>query len=121
MKTQANVQHALMCLEALAGSDVPLSPEIISRERGLLLDECRDLLERLASARLLERDHESYAFTQELSAITAYDVLQALWYPPEKKPAFRMWVGPDRGLAAHMTLQAIRVLPSSVSDGGLAA
>jgi DNA-binding IscR family transcriptional regulator len=121
MKTQANVQHALMCLEALAVADQPLSVEEISRHQGVPFDECRDLLDRMTQAGFVQETEEGYALVCEVESLTALDVLQALWYPPRHDPEFQLWIGAEKRVATHVTLQAIAAAPLVLTDGGYAA
>ena len=110
MKSQLDLHHALMCLQALdAERERALSAMDISRRQGVPVEECRLLLGRLSDAGLIETDEkERFRLGRDLSDLTALEVVQAVTAASPKAPRFRLWFGADRRLGLQKTLEAVR-------------
>ena len=73
--------YAVACLEGL---ERPLTPQALSREQNVPIGDCLHILRRFEAAGLVQQNAEgAFERTCSIEQITAFEVLQALWYPQE--------------------------------------
>jgi DNA-binding IscR family transcriptional regulator len=108
MNSQITVQYALMCLQELdQHHSESLSPHVISARQGIPLPECEGILHRLEESGVIDgREHEQFALARPIEEINALEILQALWAPRKKAPAFQILYQSGRP-ALRRTLQAV--------------
>jgi DNA-binding IscR family transcriptional regulator len=123
MNSTITVQYALLCIQELnQGNAKPLTPRDISARQGIPLPECEGILQRLEAAGVIDcPETGSFALTRPIEDLKVLEILQALWEPQKKAPAFKVLFQSERP-ALRKTLEAVsnaKQLSCFPSDGSL--
>lgn len=99
MNQQQLLQVALACLKAIDDdASGALSPLEISRRQGLPMKDCLAVVHKLSRAGFISLPEDGRAALRcDLSAITALELLSAVWAPEPEAPDFQMLYGGSHG------------------------
>src|SRR4051812_17898483 len=106
MDPRQSVQIALLCLKGLdQAAHQQTTVKDLSREQGLSLPLCITTMTRLSEAGIVELFKDgSLRLCRPLDEVTALEILQALWAPAKREPAFRLLLGKNAQGALQKTL-----------------
>jgi hypothetical protein len=93
MNQSLMVHYAVACLEGL---DVPRAPRDLSRSQKMPLEDCLHILRQFEAAGLVRENAQgSFERMRSMEALTALEVLQALWSAPSGT-TIRMLYGTEK-------------------------
>jgi DNA-binding IscR family transcriptional regulator len=109
MSNQHVVQFAVMCLQALDdGAGIAMSPQDISKAKGVPVQECQRILHRFQEAGIVQFTKTGkVSLLRPVEELTAVEILDALWALETSSPSFQMLVGGNRGIRLRATLDCV--------------
>ncbi len=108
MNNSQTVRYALMCLQAWDIQEgKPLSAKDISRQQGVPMDQCLNVLVRLERAGVLSAPQTGrYVLVRPLGEFSALEIVEALAPAPKAPPAFASLYAATRGATRQTHLAA---------------